>query len=41
VEIGDKLRAKGCLIAIAELAGFSERATDNPFMRPVRRLQAV
>ncbi len=40
--IGDTLRAKGLTDEeIAELAGFSEGATDNPFTRPLRRLQAV
>lgn len=40
--IGEKLRAKGLSDReIAELAGFSEHATDNPFLPPKRRLQAV
>ncbi|OXM51461.1 helix-turn-helix domain-containing protein [Amycolatopsis alba] len=40
--IGDTLRAKGLTDEeIAELAGFSDGAVDNPFTRPMRRLQAV
>jgi len=40
--IGDALRDKGLSDReIADLAGFSEQAGDNPFTQPPRRLQAV
>lgn len=40
--IGETLRRKGISDhEIAEMAGYSEHATDNPFTRPKRRLQAV
>ena len=40
--IGDALRSKGLDDhEIADLAGFTENSTDNPFMRPTRHLRAM
>lgn len=40
--IGESLRAKGLTNdEIANLAGFAEGSTDNPFARPVRRLKVI